>query len=91
MKNSKFNTYDVKVCCENKLNIKFREGREYNGWFWLGDIKFVRITIPKGRKYIPPKTYRSMARQLKLSDEQFDSLLECPLDKTKYETILRLK
>ncbi|MBI4746257.1 MAG: hypothetical protein HY786_06930 [Deltaproteobacteria bacterium] len=89
MKNSKYSTSDVKKQCENKLDIEFRSGGEFNGWFWLDNMKVARITVPKGRKPIPPKTYKSMATQLKISIEDFDDLLECPLTKDKYEKKLR--
>lgn len=89
MKNSRFNTHDVKACCQKKLNIAFREGGELNGWFKLENKKIARITIPKGRKSISPKTYKSMAMQLRLTVEQFDDLLECPLNKQNYEDILK--
>lgn len=89
MKNSQFNAYDVKRCCEGKLEIAFRDGHEFNGWFKLGDKKIARITVPKGRKKLLPKTYKSMAKQLKLTVEEFDDLLECPLDRQKYEGIIK--
>lgn len=60
-----------------------------NGWFVLENVKRARITIPKGRKPIPPKTYKEMAGQLKLSVEQFDELLECPLRGRHYVEIMR--
>lgn len=88
MKNTKYNTADVKKCCEVKLDIKFRDRKEFNGWFWLDDRKAARITIPKGRKFIPPKTYRSMAVQLRLTISEFDDLLDCPLNKVNYENLL---
>ena len=89
MKNANFHTKDVKTICENKLDIEFRSGKEYNGWFLLDDQKVARITVPKGRKPIPRKTYISMAIQLKLLVDEFDDLLECPIDKEKYEQILK--
>jgi hypothetical protein len=88
MKNSKFHTSRVKSVCENKLEIKFRNGKEFNGWFWLDGIRTKRITVPKGRKPIPPKTYKSMASQLGLSVDEFDSLLECPLKLKGYIEII---
>ncbi|GJQ57484.1 MAG: hypothetical protein D8M57_18145 [Candidatus Scalindua sp. AMX11] len=88
MKNASFHTSDVKKCCENKLEIEFRKSKEFNGWFKLEGKKTARITIPKGKKPIPPKTYKSMAKQLKLSVNQFDDLLECPLTREGYNEIL---
>jgi hypothetical protein len=89
MKQSAFDTHDVKKCCEKKLDISFRAGKEFNGWFRLDGKKTARITVAKGRKNIHPKTYKSMAAQLKLNIQQFDELLECPLGQDGYEKILR--
>jgi hypothetical protein len=89
MSNGSFNTLDVKRVCETKLEINFRDGKEYNGWYSLDGRKAVRITVPKGRKDIPPKTYSSMANQLLLTEEEFKSLLECPLSHEAYVEILR--
>ena len=88
MKNSQFDVRDVKRVGEKKLNIEFRSGKEYNGWFKLNGKKAKRITVPKGRKGIPRKTYSSMARQLGLTVGDFDRLLECPLTKDEYEKII---
>ena len=89
MKNASFNTKDVKKRCEDKLEVDFRRGKEFNGWYYVDDRKATRITIPKGRKPIPPKTYQSMARQLRLNISQFDDFLECPMDGQEYDRILR--
>jgi hypothetical protein len=89
MKQSSFDTNDVRKCCERKLEITFRHGKELNGWFRLGGRKAARITVPKGRKNIPPKTYKSMADQLRLSVQEFDELLECTLMRAGYEVLLK--
>lgn len=89
MRNSEFNTNRVKTVCENKLGIDFRDGKELNGWFKLGNKKIARITVPKGKKPIPPKTYSSMANQLKLTIDEFDDLLACPLKYDKYVNIIK--
>lgn len=88
MKNSQFDVKDVREVGEKKLGIKFKSAKEYNGWFWLNGRKAKRLTVPKGRKGIPPGTYSSMAKQLGLTVSQFDSLLECPLSKEIYEKII---
>jgi hypothetical protein len=88
MKNASFDTLVVKKRCEDKLNIVFRHNGELNGWFISGRLKVARITIPKGRKPIPPKTYKFMAKQLKLTVEEFDGLLECPIGYNEYIQIL---
>lgn len=88
MTRSGLNAHQIKRCCERKLGISFRSGRHFTGWFKLGKIKVARLTVPMGRKSIPPKTYKTMANQLKLNIRQFDELLECPLDKEKYVEIV---
>ncbi len=92
MKNAQFDTNDIKKCCENrnKLGIEFRKsGKEYNGWFKKEGKKICRITLPKGRKDVGKGLYRSIARQLKLAVDDFDDLLECPLDRVGYEKLLK--
>ena len=85
MKNANYDSSDVKKVCEKKLQIDFRGTKEYNGWFLLADgRRAVRITVPMGRKFLPPKTYKSMAQQLKLSIPDFDALLDCPLTRQRY-------
>ena len=90
MKNASFDTSDVKKCCENKLDIEFRDGKHFNGWYYLEGKRTARITVPKGRKPIHPKTYKSMASQLKLDVDQFDDLVECPIKKPEYEEIIKV-
>jgi len=90
MKSASFTTKDVKNCCENKLGIEFRGKKHFNGWYYLDNKKAARITVSMGKKGIPPKTYKTMAKQLNLNVEQFDELLECPLEKEGYDHILRL-
>lgn len=91
MKNTQFHTKDVKSTCERKLQIEFRASKEYNGWYIFNGKKAARITIPKGKKPIPPKTYKSMANQLCLTVKEFDELLNCPLTGEEYEKILSKK
>ena len=81
----------IKACCENKLEINFRTNNECNGWFLLDSEKVRRITIPKGRKEVKPGTFRSMARQLDLSVDEFVEVIECTKTKRDYENLLREK
>lgn len=89
MKNAAFDTNEVKHCCENKLRISFRGGKEFNGWVTINNKKFARITVSMGRKDISPRTYKLMASQLRLTTEQFDDLLECPLHWEQYVEIVK--
>lgn len=89
MKNAAFKSIDVIRACENKLDIKFRDGSEQNGWFKYKGKKISRITVPKGRKYLPPQTYKSMSRQLQLPINDFDDFLECTFGLDEYIKSLR--
>ena len=88
MMNEKFNSLHVKQCCEGKLQISFRKGKELSGWYQIGKTKIARITIPKGRKKIGKGLYKKMADGLKLEVEQFDALLECTLGGGAYKRIV---
>ncbi|MBW1956064.1 MAG: hypothetical protein JRI76_08235 [Deltaproteobacteria bacterium] len=91
MKNAQFSAQDIKKCCEKKrkLGIHFKGKKELTGWFKERELKICRVTIPKGRKPISVGTYKSIANQLKLTIDQFDDLLECPLDRNGYKKILK--
>lgn len=89
MNNNKFSTLHVKTVCEKKLEVKFRDGKEFNGWVEYMGKKIARVTVPHGRKPIPPKTYKSMAGQLKMTVDEFDLLLDCPLKQEDFLEILR--
>lgn len=89
MKNSQFTTLDAVKACENKLGIAFRSGGELNGWFIHEGRRIARVTIPKGRKSFPPKTYKCIAGQLKINVADLDGLLECPFGLKEYLNRLR--
>jgi len=91
MKNNQFGCQKIKSVCETKLEISFRGRKENNGWYFYEGRRAARITVPKGRHKVPKGTYRSMARQLFLSDPEFDELLECPMTRKKYDNILSNK
>jgi hypothetical protein len=89
--NNKYNTHEVKCICENKLRISFKGTKELNGYFKIDGKNAARITVAKGRKDIPPKTYKSMASQLCLDVDQFDKMLVCDMKPDEYESIIRSK
>ena len=90
MDNTQYSAYDIKRICERKLKISFgKGGKEQNGWFMLDGIKIARITIPKGRKFIPQGTYSSMAKQLKLTVSEFDNMLVCTMSYAEYISIIQ--
>lgn len=83
----------IKSVCENKLNIKFRKGKEFNGWFCINGKKTHRITVQKKKKSkeIATKTYSSMANQLKLNTDEFNELIGCNITLEGYKDILKTK
>ena len=89
MKNADFHTLDVANACKRKLKIVFRNSGEMNGWFEAAGRRIAGITVPHGRKPIPPKTYKAMAAQLKIACEDLDGLLECPFGLEQYLDRLR--
>lgn len=91
MKNAQYDTFHIRQVCERKLGIKFKATKETNGWFEFDGKRIHRISVPKGRKTLPKSTYASIARQLKIGVEQFDGLLDCPLQLENYIDILREK
>jgi hypothetical protein len=89
MDNAKYHTRDIKKCCETKLAVVFRSGKEFNGWVSVNGIKAARITVPSGRKPVPRGTYQSMAKQLKIRVSEFDDLLSCKLTREEYELLIQ--
>lgn len=88
---AQYNTLAVKRQCENKLSIQFRGTKEYNGWFEYQGTRICRITVPMGRKPIKRGTHASMSRQLGLTVDQFDDLVQCPMKYEGYIACLRAR
>jgi len=91
MQNKKYSHTNVKNRCENKFNINFRGTKELNGWFIHDGKKITRITVSKGhsKKGISIGTYKSMAKQLSLTINEFEDFLKCPLKLNGYLKILK--
>jgi hypothetical protein len=89
MKAARFDSDQIMRCCTRKLRIEFRQGPECNGWFLLDGLKACRITVPHGRKPVPPGTFGSMARQLHLAPAEFALLLDCTTSLPEYAALLR--
>ncbi|MDI6793513.1 MAG: hypothetical protein QME81_11720 [bacterium] len=82
---------EVVAVLENKLAINFRVTKELNGWFVYEGKKIARVTIPKGRGDLRKGTQSSIINQLKLTNELFSRLIECPLGEEEYVQILKEK
>lgn len=81
----------VKSTLENKLGIVFKAGKELNGWFIYKGKKILRVTIPKGRGDLKPKTQEDIRSKLRLNEKNFDTLNNCPLRLKGFIEILRAK
>lgn len=82
---------EVVAALKNKLSINFRITKEMNGWFVYNDKKILRVTVPKGRGSLRKRTQASIINQLKLTNESFANLIDCPLKHGDYLRILKGK
>ena len=74
---------------ENKLAIPFRGDRHRSGWYTLGDRKLFRIVMPKSHRDWAIKTKSTMFSATRLSPEEFDDLVRCPMTGPQYEARAR--
>lgn len=88
---SNYKTKIVSNCLENKLSISFRDGTERTGWYYFGNKKVLRVTIPKehgGSSSLSPKVAKRVINSLRLTNEGFDKLYECPMSGADYKGIV---
>lgn len=85
-------TSDVRRAIERKLKPSdFRGTKELNYWLELDGKKITRVTVTKGNADLKVGTEASIRSQLRLSREQFDDLVICPMTGTDYYELLRKK
>lgn len=78
----------------NKLKINLDEGKELNGWYWLDDKKILKVFVPhqhgggKGDS-ITKDVFKNIKNNLKVSEEEFDNLYECPWSGSDYAAKIR--
>ncbi|MDT8390549.1 MAG: hypothetical protein RRC34_08585 [Lentisphaeria bacterium] len=89
MSNGKFNSDDIKAKCETKGDVSFRSGKHFVGYvLGKGGEKVSRVTIPKGRKPVPPKTFKDIAGGMLLDVGQMTEFVACSLKKPAYRKIV---
>ena len=75
-------------CLEQKLGIDFRQGREQNGWYCIGQDKILRVTVPKehggGHDSLTKGVARKVINQLRLTNYEFLDLYNCPMSGADY-------
>ena len=91
MAKTSYRSNEVLHIVETKLNATTRSRSHNTCWYYLNDKKHHKVTIPHGRKSLPSGTLRAIIRQLLLTPDEFDLLMECPLTGDQYEEIVRGK
>lgn len=84
-----FQKQDVAHVIEKKLSAKPRSKSEKNVWYILDNKKVLRVTYPHGQGVLAKGTAKSIINQLKLSNNQFKNLVDCPMSATDYESFIR--
>ena len=84
-----YRTHDVLKILETKLQMEIRSGKHNTCWYYLVGKKALRTTIPHGRQPFKSGTQRAVMRQLMLTPDQFEDLMQCPLTSEAYERIVR--
>jgi len=83
---------EVRRAIERKLNPSyFRGSKELNYWLELDGRKVTRVTVTKSNDELRVGTQASIRNQLRLSREQFDDLIACPMSGADYYELLREK
>lgn len=76
---------------KKKLGLRFRKGKEQNGWYELDGKQILLVTMPHGAGDIPIGTANAIRNQVRLNKKQFANLVNCPLKSKGYEEIIRQK
>ncbi|MBM3241568.1 hypothetical protein FJZ31_35250 [Candidatus Poribacteria bacterium] len=85
MSKSTFRANQVYNVISNKLEIQFRtSGPHFTGWYILEGKKTHRISVPKGRKTLSAGVQKDVREKLRLNEEEFSSLIECPMKGKDY-------
>ena len=74
-----------------KLQLDVRSTKHRYGWFTFQGKKILRVHYSHGKGSIPGRVSDKIRSQLKLTQKDFRSLINCPLSLKEYETILKEK
>ena len=88
---TRYRKQDVRRAVESKSGGIRKSRKEVNLRIYLDGKRVLRVTVPKGRGRLHPRTAGKIRDQLKLDPEQFQRLVKCPLTGPGYEQILRDK
>ena len=74
-----------------KLNLEVRSTHHIYGWLVINGEKILRVHYSFGKGNIPSKITEKIRGQLKLNQQNFKDLIECPLTKEDYLEIIKEK
>ncbi len=75
----------------SKLELRVRSTGHRYGWFVFEDKKILRIYFSHGKGDVPGRVADKIRSQLKLSQNDFRRLIDCPLSLDGYVAILKDK
>ncbi|MGD9974384.1 MAG: hypothetical protein AB7S77_15090 [Desulfatirhabdiaceae bacterium] len=75
----------------NKLNLEVRTTTHHYGWLIYQGKKILRVHYSHGKGDLPGKVSDKIRSQLKLSQNDFKGLINCPLSAEDYIGILKRK
>ena len=75
---------------ENKLGIAFRRGKHRSGSYRLPDGEHLfNVTLPHAHRSVSKGVQRDLLRNTRLSPDEFDNLVRCPMTGPQYEARAR--
>jgi len=75
---------------KNKLSVDFRKGgKELIGWYYLDGRKTIRFKVPKGRGDITPGYQKAIENSSRLSNNDFERLIDCPMKGPEYANMMK--
>lgn len=81
-----------KILAKLKPERKSKRGSHRKRYIYLDGILITKVKIPnEHNKNMYESKSKYIAKDLKLNDDQFNNLIECPLTGPKYYEILRKK
>ena len=75
----------------DKLQLEVRSTKHCYGWFTFKGKKILRLHYSHGKGNIPGRVSDKIRSQLKLSQNDFKKLIDCPLTMDDYVSILKKK
>ncbi len=73
-------TSQTRRAFENKATVKFRDGKELNGWIVDDNTRIARVTISKSNKDIPKGTLSNMAKYLYIDVQTLCEFVNCTIN-----------